>query len=242
MEVKQKKSLGQLKDISVDIPGLPKGLLDFNKLTFVIGKNGSGKSVINMLTWMSTQFVNYIILKAPHNSKEELMQYFIDNTFNGFEFTGDWTVTYDSSVLLKTYIENGKVTNVQIYNIEDIELPTKALYMHTSMRKYDDIVAYLKVRDLLGGDIDKMTSYYKLYNIYLCEMLYGTLLSGPFDISTIDFKQLLKDKIIPKSIELQGVDLFLNYEDDKGTLQKKNLTHFSAGEQSLINMLTSPHL
>lgn len=242
------KPLGQIKSLDVNFPDLNmKNEMELNKgLTVLVGANGTGKTLRNILSWVSATYVSSVLTNPESisiNTLEELLKY----SFNNFDLSGDFTTTFTSGLILKCYLEKGKVINIDFLNSKDIEGNTLALYMSAEMRIYDNIIKYFKIRkslDFSKDSIEKMYTVfgYKIYDVIMCEKLFNILTTQHFDISDIDFEKFqMKEKY--KTIFMENEDtIYLTFEDESGNEQKKDILSFGAGHQSIINMLVTPRI
>lgn len=235
--------IGQLKSINLDFPNLkgPSDEIELNNVTLLCGANGTGKTLINIFSWIGCTFVS-IKLDFP-SAPYEVLDMFIKYSLNNFTETGSFKVEFTSGVILDVYLENGKVSKLDLLNTKEGMEGTRALYMSTEMRLYTNIARYIKIRKGQSDMMKMLSDFdYKIYDAMVCEKIISTLSDGPFDVSDLDFA---KFDVLEKyeSLELDDdSNILLTYIDQEGIKIKKNVTEFGNGHQAIINMLTTPKI
>lgn len=214
----------------------------FNRIMILTGQNGSGKSMLLKTQYAMNSLANIIILTAGKGGDFiGLAQYFFDGTFEDLDFTGDIIVNYNNMNSLSVTLSNGKVTECIPIIDANIDEPTPVIFMSKSMRTFDEIKMYLKIRKTSVDDsephtLENMRNFYKLYDISYVEGLIGLVGAGlkvteGFN-KTMETFELTKLDIA--SFHYSKADSEFYYKNSKN--EKKSLNALSAGEQSLINM------
>lgn len=247
--------LGNLKNMKIEIDS-PMELnfdLDYNSLVILIGKNGSGKSLILRLTWV-LQYIAQNYLYSVKFGKNipiiDFAQTVFDQSFENQNFNGEISVIFDNEDSLSIFVNKGKITNVLEIFDKETEPSGLPIYMSTNTRLYSDMNKYLILRKLHGvtgvlspqneaGMMELLKSY-RLYDLLFIEGLITDLLNMP-NILSKSLKVRLKNEFeIKEPIVSIGIDLNtpeFYYVDDKG--ERKSMSTLSNGEQALINMMTS---
>lgn len=235
--------IGNVKNLKMEFETPEKFNFDieYNKLNIFVGTNGSGKSFINKLVWfLSTVTIyNSEIKKDPKFNNPNYAQFVLDNTFDDTKsITGNCTISFESGSETYIKIDKGEVIDFKVSIIDNGKKEGLPKYLSTSIRTFDDIKRYLLIRDTLDTlNEDLMKKMLKFYKIYECFTIESLIAKHKF----IDVEYLynsLKGTFIEKlpkikTIGLNSDDFFFEFED--GSI--KNLTSYSKGEQSIINMI-----
>lgn len=235
--------------------------MEFNKVTVLIGMNGTGKSFLFKLNFAITTGMKTICdfeLERPEREKQllEVLNFYFEHSFEDLEATGNIKIEYvdgiDKVAEIEIVLEKGKVTKA--YPVfyrnteEDLDFPV-IKYLSSDMRTFDSIKSYLKVRSTILGkrteeesekqltppEVEKLLEFYKIYNVFILEkMIY---------VDDIELKGLEKffgskdeenSKPIPVKVQvdLEKKDFLITMDDSS----QRYATSFSKGEQSVIMM------
>jgi hypothetical protein len=235
-----------MKSISVNLtePALKIDDMPFNQLNFLGGSNGTGKSFVMKLAYFMSCVLNmyfYLDKKDVINALNETFKYTIPY------YTGSGTVKFifEHDMFMEVVFDNGIITN---YNTNADVLgkdlaPPKVRYLSTNTRTFVAINKYLRERKKLVGASPELTNdafleliiEYPLYDIDYLETIIsrGTISLRSLDFSKFDFPN---EKIpVSLGIDLEDCNVFVLTKEGV----KKHLITYSAGEQSIINMLTA---
>ncbi len=214
--------------------------LEFRELVLFCGKNGTGKSLILKLSWVLGTIMGMSVVKKmllttgmdPKIDIESLSQYTFDKSFDDQNFNGTIGANYEQGSISIT-LEHGKVLSVDVTLAPEVNSCPPTIFMSTNMRTFDQITQYLKIAKIVDTE-DKMTEFYKLYDIAYIKFLQVKLEKGL--TATPKFKDTLKQFELEK-LELETIEMTdesVYYTNTKG--QRLELTTLSKGEQSIINM------
>lgn len=234
--------------MNLTTPAMNYEKMDYNHLTLLCGMNGTGKSLILKFTWGLSLLGNcYLVGKAhsvPFDARKEA-QFIIDTCFDEPDFTGK-VETYHENGTIRIVLQGGIVNNVELDIDEDVDPQSPIVYMSGATRKFDDIVQYMKVKNMTGvkatmasmdqDSLMKLCSMYKLYDVMFCEQ---ALIKFNGYVFTEELKKTLTETLtlIPdlKSLEVDFDKPDILCVDTHGF--KSSITKLSAGEQSYINMM-----
>lgn len=238
---------GHVKSLSLDLtkPMAFKTDIELNALSVFVGKNGMGKSLVLKIIW-ALGFIADAAHKAKHamdkemNSEEirALAIFTFKNTFTDFDFTGTMQLNYNSGHFIKVVLNEGEIDSLS-YDILDMENVIQVKFMSANMRTFTDIKPFLFMRSTLkdkseGERMGKLLEVYRLYDVIYVESL---IRRCPIDISTSVMHQM------KESFELEDNLVSFKYDEEKSdfyvvkdTGEKKYLTSYGAGHQSVINM------
>lgn len=237
-----KRSLGSIETLSLNLDEFKmKDEINFNKLTLLIGANGTGKTLINVMNWALTTAINIHILTKNDlkDTLNEILSKSVDT-----KFTGILRIAFSSNVEMIAELENGNVLKAEVHNLTDDIIPINIKYMSTNMRTFNQINQYIKTKKLLTSvaNADEIFEIYKFYDIYLVES-YLQHLSGKKTISVncgSDFDEKLE---AIKFLRLNEDETEIEYGiEENGGLVFKSTSSLSNGEQSMLNMLVYPKL
>jgi len=214
------------------------GIIEFNKLTLMTGMNGAGKSLLLVYSYVLTEIVTLVLEElAPENIKIGA-QFIMDKCFTKIDTTGVISGNFGESKITLT-MEEGQILSVEATGFEDVTDVRKIKYMSSSMRTFESIKAYLRLRRVA---LDKLGSYenmatemldaYKLYDFKYMEMLIASM---PFEHPMLidSLKGFgMEDRVTAIDVDLTECDFFALYEDGS----KKYMTSFGKGHQSIFNM------
>lgn len=243
--------LGQVKHlyIKIDKPIKMEAEIDYNNIAIFVGQNGSGKTLLLKLIWV-TSFISLSFIEARKKKQNfntlELGQFTFDSCFDNQIFNGT-IKTYYNNGDLEIILDNGKIQDIIINFDDTIDSASFPIFMSKDLRTFDNIHRYLKLRKTLkiNGNLNvnlleefkELQGFYKLYDIMYVERLLTQLKHQEYEV-TQKFKDTLSnydlDKLKIKSFGFNEIDSYFYYlnEDD----DKINLSTLSAGEQSLINI------
>lgn len=258
MENNTRKPLGHIKHAIINITN-PREMnfdMNYNALTLLVGTNGSGKSLLLKLTWITSFIMESILALKNHNvvqSQEELINFIqetYDNTFEDQNFHGDINFIFeDENNYINIKFNTGKVENLDINLTSDTEFTGFPIFMSTSTRAYDDIVKFLKLAKLVnynmatGENLNKILEHYRLYDVFFISKIVSKCSILPYM-----FDEDLQDKLknsFKLSVDVCGISIDLEnniiYYLDKDNV-KHNILTLSKGEQSLVNMLSASNM
>lgn len=242
------KSLGHVKSMSLNITSpMPFKELEmsFNEVTLMTGKNGTGKTFINVLVYAMTSIMNYKLFDDKIDMKLVCDEIFA-NCFDGI-IIGEIMFNYSSDATINiTTNEEGKCTFIEFNNIKDLE-PTKVVYMSSQFRLFSNIRNYLLLRYHSPGTseekITRMTKLFKLYDVTTLESLINHM-PYEFDESMIkNLRTMTEDdssliSIRSIDVDLEECDFIITYEDKS----IKRATELGAGHQSILNMCLTTNI
>lgn len=251
------KSAGHVVAMSLNITqptkfDIPK--MEFNQIVFLVGPNGSGKTLILKLNWCFTMLANYFpvqrITGATIDFKKEF-QFIMDKSFDDNNFDGV-IETFFENATIKVEFKEGQVTNIEYSSDEDLIPSSLPIFMSKETRSFESFVKYMKMKKALGvtetyesfkhDDLIKLTDVYKLYDVLFIEMMLSKMngytlteevkkaLDEMFSLK-LNIDQIIVDN---EECELYGVNLETN--------EKQKLTRLSAGEQSILNMILASYI
>lgn len=242
----EKKSLGKIKHISLDLSEpLPFKELEMplNSLTLLIGQNGVGKSFINVVIFIFSVLVNIDIMKQAISNAiiDDIFSKCFDN-----KVVGTLKAEYVSGVKIEIITgEDGKVISHSIIGTTDI-LPTLPLYLSSNFRLFSSIKGYLLARKFASGNselekLETISSAFKLYDIMMIERL---IKNCPFKFTPelIDSLEAITESkgettdvfsnIKSIDVDLEVCDFILTYNDET----KKSAAALGNGHQAVLNM------
>lgn len=244
---KEKKSAGNLSKMHLDLtkPMEMKHIdLELNQLSVFVGQNGTGKTLILINAWIMGFVASSLVFKKP--DKEELIgicQFSYDHCFTDNNFTGTVGCTYQSGATLSITLNEGKVTDVTHTGFENIDQAGDVQFMSSAMRTFEAIGLYLKMRKMVMEQpgmnealvVLKMIENYKLYDVLYIEKLIRKM---PLTV-TPTMKESLEKFDVKDDITLFNVDLVKGdfYHETKGEVDKKYLSKYGKGHQSIFNMM-----
>jgi hypothetical protein len=252
----EKKQLGHLKNIMMDIDAPMKfGPFDmnFNALSLLIGKNGSGKSLIMKINWCFGMVASYHIINKTLGGSIDMIKetkFIFDKSFDEQNFNGIIAVEYENGKLTIQF-DKGEVLLSELNSTVDIAPSKPSLYMSSSTRLFDSFYKYMQFKKALSitgnitnfkaEELDKLLNMYKLYDLMFIEAM---LLGMHHYVMKEETKKSLKESFeIPYEFDefIVDTDACVIYSHIRATGEKRSLTTFSAGEQSLINMSLAPN-
>lgn len=253
METKA-KTLSNLNQIEFKLnePQMNTDLNTVGNLTLLLGQNGSGKTFILKCNWLiGTQLTYTIISKANGLPFKEIenAQFLMDNTFDDQYFDGSMKNVYSDGSECTIVLEKGRVVDVISKYDPNIKLAVPPMFLSSETRLINDIVKYMKMKDLLGfagqpineSNIEKLLKYNKIYDIYFMEKLFYNIKNN----TTPDFLKKLTETINEyddsfgeiKGISIKYDDIDILYIDSKDSV--KSLTTLGSGHQALFTIFMS---
>jgi len=236
------QGLGSVKTISLNLssPIAFKAVeMNVNALTMLTGKNGVGKSFINVMVYAVTSVINFRIFDNEHDSKlvcDEIFSHCFDNFI-----VGEIKFTYSSGASVEIELdETGKCSFIQFNAIDNL-IPTKVIYMSSQFRLFTGIKMYLQIRKSFGGSneekIMKLSEMFKLYDIQTIEGLVANM-PYKFDekilssLNTISDNDDVFKNMAEINVDLLDCDFNITMKD--GSI--KSATSLGAGHQAILNM------
>lgn len=252
--------MNKLKHCSMDITApfvfkMEDGV-EFNEsLNVVVGENGCGKTFLFVTCFAGVAIMSSLASEYHEETVDDdvarLAESICKMTFDEFdEFTGSFSVTMQDGQSVNVSFKEGHVTECVALLDSTVlgSLVPPMMFMSSNMRTFDTVHGYLKMRKALNSDkdvafalvngltaegIERMTEFYKLYDITFVE---GLIKKCP--IVDPSFAERLKPFEINNSPVALEVDLndckFLATGADG---EKRSLSRYSKGEQALINMI-----
>jgi hypothetical protein len=245
IKVKVPNSAGNISTIGIEMdnPKIKFDPISFNKINLFIGVNGLGKSFVLISTWyLSTILQNYIISRkmgATYDLKAA-SQWVWDRTFSDPDkMTGKLEATYEYGATITVEIAKGVITRCDINLANAITEPTRVNFMSKNMRTFDSMTLYLKLRRTVMTQnidqiVDEMCKHFKLFDVMAVEYLIQRM---PITVDPQLEARIhnFDDKLHIASFEVD-IPNCIFYSVDKQS-NKKNMTTYGAGHQSLLNML-----
>lgn len=244
------KQLGQVDQITINItkPMTMSHMdLKYNKLMLLIGNNGSGKSLILKLTWVLSYIVhldfNAIQMRVLGFNTKTIAQWVFDNSFDDNNFTGEIIMVFRDSPIelgssIRITLNEGKVEDLEILFESDLTTVSMPRFMSTNIRLFSNMKIYFKMRKAEGNTFNddfmqKALDYYKLYDILMMELMIAKHTELSIEklnefLKRYDFKEEYKEF----GFDQNAADFYLINSKD----EKKYMSTYSNGEQSLVNM------
>lgn len=217
-----------------------------------IGANGTGKTLVLVLVWVITMLAMIYSRVGVAFKCIDILQWMLDKCFVDQDWTGKTGIKF-TNLDIGFELKDGKVIDVTANKkgeLIDIPMP---IFMSKNTRTYEQIISYFKTRKLLGihgevsitsmEDIEKLSGMFKLYDIFFMERLLTRLKLGIIiraDISDKLHEMFLGanskcGKVVKMTYDDHKTDIL--YEDSDGNI--KSVNTLSAGEQSMLNMMTA---
>lgn len=233
--------------------------ISFNKLTLLVGANGTGKSLILKTSYLMASVMNTLHLIHEFELKEEIvipaLQHLFDSVYEDPDFTGHCKVEYESSKGEPTSIdliyEKGKIKEYICTNIENWER-TAVVYMSTEARLFNYMNGLLPAL-IDMQQLDDVAIYSDRFNAFLLEhrhynASYVTMWldAMPFEIPE-ELKESLRERFdfreedIPNLIDIDRSEkkVFGLFGPEN---KRRSLTSFGNGHQSMLNMLITNYI
>lgn len=245
------KSLSQIDNVQLKLEKpmkLNSENMEYKKLMVLIGPNGSGKSLILKLTWVISYIMHLDInakkLGYTAFNAKTTAQWVFDNSFDNNDFTGEIVFNFKNSSIelgstFKIILNEGKVEELEILLEEDVTEAGMPRFMSTNIRLFSNMKIYFKMRKAEGNVFNddflgKALEYYKLYDILMMELLIARHSSLNMEevnkhLKNYDFKEEYKEFTFDEN----ACDFYLLDINDN----KRYMSTYSNGEQSLVNMM-----
>lgn len=231
--------------------------IELKNLNMMCGTNGSGKSFLNKILWLSSYFHNMKLTALNNNieiSKEktdiETIQFLLDNTFDEQNINGKIELYTKNSFgdidsILKIELINGKMEKLELLFPEDCEESGTPIYLSKESRNFSMISRYLKIKQTLNiknleslDNIEKLSEFHKIYDI----LAFENLLIKLQNVNPVLEKLKKEDNELFKSIGIDRIEIKpdsfdFNYYDSNNN--KKSLTTLGEGNQSILIMITA---
>lgn len=246
------KTPGNINHITFDVtePLQFKELnMDFKQMNIICGTNGTGKTFLLKINWIFATVMNTVAASREANQPVDaklMLQYFIDKSFKDHNMTGTFDVEFDNDCKLVLDISGGSVFKAEVIIPKDVKSGGQPLFMSTAMRKFEDIVAYMKVKKMLGLDkgmpateegMEKLTELYFIFDIIAVERLFiviDNLEESHYKLLTETLKKFDETFII-KDMTVDYKKPDITYCNEEGT--DSSVVLLGAGHQSLLNMV-----
>lgn len=224
---------------------------DVNDIMIMIGRNGTGKSLMLKLTWaMNMAAMTYIVSRTKtdiHGTQAMIsngVQYIFDQTFAANNLTGSITYDWENGSIYYLF-EAGEIIACDYKIPDEVEQATRPIFMSKDMRTFDSIRLYLKMRKALKvpavltvQDTEKfaeLVDTYRLYDIMYVEMLlakFRTEQKVPQALKYVLVNYDVKDEVDIIGCERDAGVFY--YKDTAG--KRVDLHTLGAGHQSIFNM------
>ena len=248
-----KNDCGRIETITVDgIASMNMINMAHKDILLFVGPNGTGKTLVLVLVWVITMLAMIYIRVGVAFKCHDILQWMLDKCFVDQDWTGKTGISF-TNIDIGFELKDGKVIDVTANKkaqIVDIPMP---IFMSKNTRTYEQIIAYYKTRKLLGihgevsitsmEDIEKLSGMFKLYDIFFMERLLTRFKAGL--VVRPDISDKLHEmfsgvdrkfgKIVKMTYDDTKTDIL--YEDSNGNI--KSVNSLSAGEQSMLNMMTA---
>jgi len=243
-------------NIDISEPMAFTATMEMKSLTLMSGMNDTGKSLYNKLNWCATFFFNLKLAEAFHKIPEEMppkemMQFILDKSFVDANFNGTIEFNYRDPLLkVKFYgismkLVDGKVEELEWELSKNTQPMGQVTYLSTDVRNFSNIQKYVKIKKMLGiealnsfDDIEKLSEFYKMYDVLAIEFLLGTLENvNPMlkQIQAMDASNDLIKEFGIVSLDYNKAEAELSYLDSDN--KKRNITTLGQGAQSMLIMI-----
>lgn len=238
-----KKEIGNIKTMSIHINNMKFDKMEFNKICIFVGPNGTGKTFVLILNWIVNITANTYIISKNLSIASQTLQFLLDKSFTNQDFTGPVEADFEN-LSLSFELDKGKVNKFNITTSEELRPSGMAVFMSKNTRTYDQVLAYLKTKKMLGlskhidlssvNDIMKLSELYKIYDILFIEKLINKITPVlKFDKDTQEmFKTSYDLDVVSLQYDDEKTDI--TYTDSKNIT--KSTTMLGAGHQSVLNM------
>lgn len=238
------KNIGHVKNIKCLLTEpikLTIDSMDMNSLTLLVGQNGSGKTLINKITYFGTLMVFIKVhnisslLSTTISGFKPLMQYIFENTFsNPEELSGDIVVNFEYGTF-KCRIEKGIITTYEIDIDPVVTQATSPKYLSTATRLFTSMESILLLYKLLPeGEIFKHCRFYDL--MHCLSMREFALNKSVVDEKTVKTLKESYDTDIT-SLHYDEATCKFSYVDSNNSTRL--MSSLGAGHQSIINMMVA---
>lgn len=218
--------------------------VETKNLTIVCGENGTGKSLLLKLTWLTTAFTSMVILRnnsgieiLKNKTDKEILKELFDASFEEQNFEGVFEFRDDLGIL-KFEMVNGEVTKLEL-TLKNNLTAGMPIYLSKEVRGFEVIDRYSKIKKLMNLNIQtledalKMKDMFKVYDVFALENLlfsFSKVSKLIESINKID-SNLLENLDI---VKLEN-DFGIWYYDSKG--KRRSALTLGAGHQAILIML-----
>lgn len=220
--------------------------IEFNKISIFTGPNGTGKTYLFITCYALTE-ISRIALesKIPVKDLISSAQFILDSCFTDYDMTGSIGIVFDSGMKTVVTCEDGKVKDISIEDEATTVEINSVRYMSSAYRTFHAIKGYLIARKLfMPGksyrdplDEKALMSLVKDFRLFDISHIERLIASTPWNLEPSDIDRLEQ---FVKNADIKTID----FDEDRGDFvaiysdgKRKYLTHLSAGEQSVINMI-----
>ena len=243
--------IGHLKNIEVKLTEPIKMDVDMtlNDIALFVGPNGSGKTLMLKLIWLTSSMINShgAMANSVNYDTDKAGTELFNGTFDDNDFTGHIQANFQRANITFE-INDGEVSKSIITMDHEVDHFAMPIFMSKTMRTFDSIDQYLKFRQMIGihGELsikdaqraEQLQKMYKIYDIQYVESLIAKTINGleiqPQVLSSLHgFGGMEKYNI--KHIKYDYPSNKMLWFDDQG--EEHKFTTMSAGEQSLCNMV-----
>lgn len=247
----KKISVGNYKTLSTDINGMKSFNMDFNQLCLLVGQNGTGKTLILILSWLvNTVTASWVAGKNQIPDMVKYAGYLFMKSFDRCDFTCFVEANYEE-LTVRIELDRGVVTSVTFTpkdpNAEFVSAGMP-VFMSKETRLFTQINQYLKMKKMLNlgsvetfteKNMDDLCEMYRIYDIMFIERMVQRVSAPNFKVDDKvwdGINSMLNGKKLQHiSYDEIGCN-FIIHEDKNGSVSKYHATMLSAGEQSLVNM------
>lgn len=242
---KKTASTGQLKSMSFEYEDfLNIKDLELNQLSIFVGANGTGKTIIMIHAWIFGFLSQMYVASGKKGKMIAMASETFERCFDNLEWSGTCSGTFESGAKINITLEKGKVVMATAENYESIDDTIGVVYMSTTLRKFDALVTYLKMRNLAAkttsstlteNQLSEILKNYKLYDVMYCEKLINSL---PVELPE-NIRKILKESY-DFSDDIKSIDVDLVKNDFIATMENgttKSICSYGAGHQAILNMM-----
>lgn len=210
--------------------------IEFNNINMFVGQNGSGKSLVNKLTWLSHMIANTIIISKEHNLGDNnlLIEDLIRKTLYDSETIELEVLANFHKGFINIIFKENKLSFLD-YDLEKYEI-SKPNYLSTNTRQFNQITQILNNDKLIKGEYKKVEDV--LVPAY--DLLASLLFKQSFDNKFVEFRQDSVERF-KEHYNLDIIALKCN-EDNTFTMKdssgkERSCYTLSNGEQALLVMM-----
>ena len=220
--------------------------MEFNKISFFVGLNGTGKSFLLKQNFLMSYAITGYYLSVENGVPvkiEDLLNFALQNTFSEPDFNGTIEASYTNGLRLSYTMENGVVKEALL--VENGEEVTSAdvpfvKFLSAEMRTFDDISRYLKLRKRVSGvegmpNMEELLKDYRLYDVLYLESLINNCPIKFTETAFANFDFPEEKTPVWLEVDLDKTDFYVTYKDGA----KEATTRLGKGHQSLINMIAT---
>lgn len=252
--MEEAKDIGHLKSIRINIEGIMEmeEPMTLNQIVMLVGPNGSGKSFVLKTVWMvnfltliklaGDEFMTALSQSTGHVGN--VPQFVVDNTFVDQHFIGTIDAEFEQGNL-EVVLKEGVVEEVNLQVNDGVETAPVPIFMSKNLRTFDEMKGYLNFQNLASktpnGD-DEILKAYRLYDCMFMSMFqiaFGGKKLQLSDELTTQLDAFLEGR---EDRKLRFMELDLTSNEIIGYLEngdRVDLTTWSAGEQSIVNMFVA---